>query len=516
MNIRRRFGGKKPIICILTLNDGSVVEIPGKGELTIEMISPYRSTIVSAEITKNSTSIGQQAFSSCHNMTSVTIPNSVTSIRNYAFAWCNGLTSVTIPNSVTSIGTYAFCQTGLTSVIIPNSVIQINKAAFSQTGLTSVTIPNTVKSIAGDAFSYCSSLTSITSLATTAPSISPLTFRNIKTGGTLTVPADSTGYDTWMSTDDYYLGYYDWNLDDGRVVAKFNVTDTTNPTQIGYSSYTSSNFSAIEIDGVAQPSVVSAYTFDTLGEHTVKYTLTDPTSIGNSPFRNCSSLTSIDIPDSVTSIGRSAFDGCSSLTSIDIPNNVTSIGDSAFTSCSGITSIDIPSGVTSIGNYAFDSCTNLTRLNSDIDGVFNIPSGVTSIGVSTFFRCTGLTSIVIPDSVTSIGGGAFDYCSGLTSIDIPDGVTSIGNYVLRSCSSLTSCTIGSGVTSIGNYTFFNCSSLTSIVCNATTAPTIQSSTFRNVKTGGTLTVPSGSSGYNVWMGTGDYYLGKYGWTKVEQ
>lgn len=64
--------------------------------------------------------------------------------------------------------------------------------------------------------------------------------------------------------------------------------------------------------------------------------------------------------------------------------------------------------------------------------------------------------------------------------------------------------------------FKNCSGLTSIVSNATTAPTIQSNTFQYVKTGGTLTVPIGSSGYDVWMGTGNYYLGKYNWTKVEQ
>ena len=55
-----------------------------------------------------------------------------------------------------------------------------------------------------------------------------------------------------------------------------------------------------------------------------------------------------------------------------------------------------------------------------------------------------------------------------------------------------------------------------IICNATTAPVIQNTTFLNVKTNGTLTVPSGSSGYDAWMDTGDYYLGLYNWTKVEQ
>ena len=175
-----------------------------------------------------------------------------------------------------------------------------------------------------------------------------------------------------------------------RVVAKFNVTNTSNPTQIASAT---TSFSAIEIDGVVQPNVVSAYTFSTTGEHIVKYTLTVPTSIGDNAFINCYSLTSIDIPNSVTSIGNSAF---------------------------------------------------------------------------------------------------------------------------SSCSGLTSCTIGSGVTTIDGYAFSYCTSLTSIVCNATTAPTINNATFRDVKTGGTLTVPQGSSGYDVWMGTGDYYLGKYNWTKVEQ
>jgi hypothetical protein len=56
------------------------------------------------------TSIGNVAFYSLRNLTSVTIPNSVTSIGNEAFAHCKSLTSVTIPNSVTSIGNDAFVK----------------------------------------------------------------------------------------------------------------------------------------------------------------------------------------------------------------------------------------------------------------------------------------------------------------------------------------------------------------------------------------------------------------------
>ena len=54
------------------------------------------------------TSIGNEAFSGCSGLTSVTIGNSVTTIGNEAFSGCSGLTSVTIPNSVTTIGKKAF------------------------------------------------------------------------------------------------------------------------------------------------------------------------------------------------------------------------------------------------------------------------------------------------------------------------------------------------------------------------------------------------------------------------
>ena len=267
-------------------------------------------------------------------------------------------------------------------------------------------------------------------------------------------------------------------------------------------------FSSMEIDGVEQSEVVNEYTFNTTGEHTVKYTLIDPTSIGDAAFYGCDSLTSIAIPSGVTSIGNQVFYYCSRLTSIVIPDSVTTIGQYAFQGCSSLTSINIPNSVTSINDNTFDNCYGLTSCT--------IGSGVISIGSQAFYYCTKLTSCTIGSGVTSIGSYAFYGCGSLTSVDIPNGVTSIGYNAFATCTSLTTCTIGSGVTSIGDAAFDDCYSLTSIVSNATTAPTIASTTFQNVKTSGTLTVPQGSSGYDVWMGTGDYYLGKYNWTKVEQ
>ena len=171
-------------------------------------------------------------------------------------------------------------------------------------------------------------------------------------------------------------------------------------------------------------------------------------------FQNCSSLTSITIPNSVTSIYDSAFSGCTSLTSISIPEGVTSIGSYAFSYCYALTSISIPDGVTSIGESTFYDCYSLTSIA--------IPEGITSIGDYAFYCCSSLTNITIPDGVTSIDKKTFYNCSSLTSIRISESVTSIGDYAFYGCSALVSITIPEGVESIGYYVFSGCDALTSI------------------------------------------------------
>ena len=251
------------------------------------------------------------------------------------------------------------------------------------------------------------------------------------------------------------------------------------------------------------------------------------TSIGQQAFYNCSTLTSVTIPNSVTSIGECAFYGCSGLTSVTIPNSVTYIGNAPFYGCSGLTSVTINSdaivskddshisyifgsqvteyiigeSVTSIGDFAFYNCSKLTSVT--------IGESVISIGLQAFDNCSSLTSVTIPNSVTSIGDYAFYGCSSLISpvynahcfaympasytgaYTILEGIKQIAGGAFSGCSSLTSVTIGKNVTSIGDFAFYGCSSLTFITCEAETPPTVGSDAFYDVSRSIPVYVPCG-------------------------
>ena len=79
----------------------------------------------------------------------------------------------------------------------------------------------------------------------------------------------------------------------------------------------------------------NAYSGDVVIPETVTYDgiTYSVTSVGEWCFYDCSSLTSITIPNSVKILKYGCFAGCDDLTSITIPNSVKSLGYGCFSGC---------------------------------------------------------------------------------------------------------------------------------------------------------------------------------------
>lgn len=105
-------------------------------------------------------SIGKDAFRSCTELESVSLPNGLTRIDWYAFNGCTKISKIIIPETVTDIGRNAFegCST-MSEIDIPDNVTYIQEETFKGcANLTSVLLPVNLRYINVRAFEGCSQL----------------------------------------------------------------------------------------------------------------------------------------------------------------------------------------------------------------------------------------------------------------------------------------------------------------------------------------------------------------------
>jgi len=290
----------------------------------------------------------------------------------------------------------------------------------------------------------------------------------------------ASAHDIAVANSDGKTIYYNYNSDGTSVSVTYQGTD--------YSSYS------------------NEYTGDVVIPETVTYggKTYSVTSIGPCAFEDCSSLTSIIIPNSVTSIPMLAFAGCKELSSVTIPNSMSYICEGAFGGCTGLKSIELPNSIRSIYRVAFsdtgmssiiipssvsylelgafsgesDSLKSITFMGpveflslglwhshfDDEPGVGDDPEWGDFTSDSNTSTCTFLTEINIPDTFPGVKAGMFDETAWYNNQ--PDGVVYLGKIAYKYKGTMpenTTLTLKEGTIGIAGGAFEGCTGLTNIV-----------------------------------------------------
>lgn len=459
------------------------------------------------------TSIGSYAFLRCTKLGDIKIPASVTSIGDGAFGECNSLATVTFGENsqLTSIGLHAFHDTAwynnhldgtiyagkvaytykgimpinIDVILLPGTKGIADGAFSNRKNLKSITIPNSVSNIGLSAFSGCTNLENFEVVEDNAnyKSIDGVLFN--KTVTTLIhYPQGNTRTSYAIPKSVTIIGASAFN--NCSWLQSITLASKTPPTlELGWDIRTTLTMyvPSESVDDYKSASGWSEYKNRIYSDSLINengFIIDNGLLIQYIGTENI-----IEIPSNVTSIGESSFSRCISITQIIIPEGVTRIGSNAFYECRSLAQIIVSDSVTSIGLNAFS---NTLWYN-------NQPDGLVYVGKVTYTYkgiMTENTSITLLSDTIAIADNAFTSCNNLESITIPNSVTSIGLMAFADCSNLTQITIPDSVTNIDLLAFLYCSSLKSVIVESTTPLTLGLDVFALAHSELEIYVPSES------------------------
>ncbi|MFI3230873.1 MAG: leucine-rich repeat protein, partial [bacterium] len=304
------------------------------------------------------TEINNYLFDGCSSLKEINIPSKVTTIGNYAFQDCYVLESLELPTLMSSIGKYAFknCK-NFETISIPTGITTIGQETFSGCSkLESIFIPKSVTTI------YISSAYSFRNSSNVNAFYGCTSLKNIFYEGIASQWTDISGY-----TQDRISGatkYYEYDgLPD---LSKWSTTTTTESTTKSTTESTTET---------TTKATTTTQTTTEEPEQTIDWYTVSGVSGGQLEFDTETgmitgvngNITIANIPskiDGVTVVGIDvgAFYECTSLTSVTIPDTVEIIESYAFYKCTKLVDITIPDSVEEIGDYAFYGCSKLSKV----------------------------------------------------------------------------------------------------------------------------------------------------------
>jgi len=317
------------------------------------------------------TSIGDQAFADCENLTALSLPEGIQRIGTKAFRFCENLKTVDLPDSVYQLEDEAFWGCGdLEQVTFGMGIQYIGMEAFwGCSRLEQVLLPDSVKELGAGAFSGCDGIREICLPA-----------------GLTAIPEDC--FHGCSSLEQLVIPYAVSEIGDGAFSSCYGLSLELEPENENLE-----------------------FRDDLL------LTKDGKTAI----FCRRTAAGTVTVPDGVERIAESCFEWCADVTKVVLPDTVKTIGAFAFSDCSWLEHVNLPSSVRFICEYAFYGCRHLERIE--------IPEGVAAIGYYAFGYCTRLQQLDLPESIRSIGDYAFGDCSGLTAVTLPSGLQQVGDAV---------------------------------------------------------------------------------------
>ena len=363
------YNGSEPDLTVWTNYDDIDVTALGdglfKGSQTIRSFYPHHcgwfttigneafadSSVAYVEMFPSITTIGDEAFRNCVNLTGLALPNSLTTIGSGALRGCTGITELTLPASLTAIGAEAFqgC-TGITELTLPASLTSIGAGALDGcTNLKKLVVacdpailPEDIRAMLPNLETVClgenSTDEQVKALSAMAgrPWYSPLQRVGEEPAQLVSMPyeplpGDDFWYDEEYSRLDPYNGY-ELNLILPREIDGVPLT-MIGGGMMGRAAYGDDHDVELPVRSLVIPetyTTIPAYAFwncDTL-ETVVCYAPLE--NLENNLFTNCTSLREVIFVNGVHNVGDYVFSGCTNLTTVYLGKYVENISASAL------------------------------------------------------------------------------------------------------------------------------------------------------------------------------------------
>ena len=444
-------------------------------------------------------SIGKACFYKCSKLTGFEGTEQITELDRFAFAY-SGIKQFSFNKKIKTIPYAAFLESGLSGDIDLTGVKVVDTIAFRYAPLNSILIGEGMQEIRTQAFmgrNYTvnpgRTLIQDLKLPKSLKSLGSHAFSY--TGiHSLTIQSDLEIPENFESQVDAAMFYHCPKLE--KLVVSEGVTileipfigcmklsivslpstlirlGHTNPLTMLGGLYPGTFASCSSLTSIQLPDSITMLG-DNLFSNTGLTSLSFPKSllyIGSFCFSGCSNLGDLVLPDHLVEIGQGAFKDCSSIVSVKIPDSLKYIHSSAFSGCSSLEGITLPSaldimpdtaehligGVPSIESKMFENCSSLRYVDMSSCG------HILKIDKAAFSACIRLTQAMLPPHVEVIDAYAFDGCISLTDTNFPSSVSQINDYAFYRCASLSRLVLPTQLRALGEHTFDNCREIRSV------------------------------------------------------